>query len=307
MTDKQTIKLNTGADFPILGLGTWKAEPGQVGEALYYAVTQAGYRHIDGAAIYNNEPEVGAALARVFSQGQVKREEVFITSKLWNTNHASAKVESACLATLKDLRLDYLDLYLMHWGMAVSDQDRGQDGRMALLPISIRETWEAMQQLFEKGLVRAIGVANFTGAMLLDLLSYAKIKPAVNQIELHPYNPQTRLVEYCQLNDIVVTAYSPLGSPGTAAGRPVPSLFKDETVAALASRYGKTPAQILLRWGVERGTVVIPKSIHPDRIKFNSEIFDFSLSADEVTQLSNLKIKQRYVDPWDWWRLPYFD
>ncbi len=297
---------------PIVGLGTWNSKPGEVGPAVACALLEGGYRHIDCAHVYNNEQEIGQVFKKIFTSGQVKREDVFITSKLWNTVHAQADVAGACQQTLQDLQLDYLDLYLMHWGVAVPTNSSGEllDKNKVLLTdrAPIQETWAAMEDLVKAGLVKAIGVANFTGAMLIDLLSYARLKPTVNQIELHPYNAQSRLVEFCQAQGITVTAYSPLGSPGNVkVGGQEPILLQDETISAIAQAREKSSAQILLRWGVQRQTVVIPKSVKAERLKTNIDIFDFVLSDEEMKLISGLDKKLRYVDPYDWWRLPYFD
>ncbi len=310
MVQENSIKLNTGVMMPGLGLGTWKSEPGKVGAAVEYAVLECGYRHIDCAAIYKNEAEIGQAFTKIFKSGKVKREELFVTSKLWNTAHAKDDVIVACKKTLYDLELEYLDLYLMHWGIAQSSSLVGQVldrfGKPAVPRVPIRETWEAMEELVKAGLVKAIGVANFTGPMLIDLLSYASIKPAMNQIELHPYLQQTRLVQFCHEQGIVVTAYSPLGSPGNISSNE-PRLLDDSAIKELALNYHKTPAQILLRWAIQRGTVVIPKSISPERIIENSLVFDFELSSADMERLASLDRRHRYVDPWGWWQIPYFE
>ncbi|MFZ5391441.1 MAG: aldo/keto reductase [Patescibacteria group bacterium] len=304
------IILNNQVAMPLLGLGTWKSQPGQVGPAVKYAVLQAGYRHIDCAAIYGNESEIGQTFKEIFNDG-LKRDDLFVTSKLWNTKHNPKDVLSACQQTLRDLQLDYLDLYLMHWGVAQADHGDSKpnhSGRPDLQSISLQQTWQAMEELVDKGLVKAIGLANFTGPMILDVLSYARLKPAINQIELHPYNPQHRLVEFCQSNNIAVTAYSPLGSPGNFLNQTEsPVLLKDVVVKTIAEAHGKSVAQILIRWAIQRQTVVIPKSVNPDRIKANAEVFDFILSQTEMKEISNLGINYRYVDPWLWWGIPYFD
>jgi len=303
-----SVTLNTGASMPLIGLGTWKSAPNEAGNAVACALTECGYRHIDCAAAYGNEKEVGAALAGVFNEGKVRREDVFITSKLWNIGHKREAVRPACEATLRDLGLEYLDLYLMHWGMATSDSHWAIDknGVLALEPVSVRETWEAMEELVSAGLVKAIGVANFSVAQLIDLLSYAKVKPAMNQIEMHPYLQQSRRVEFCQYRGIAVTAYSPLGSPGNK--RPdLPELLADETVKKIALSHAKTPAQILLRWGMQRQTVVIPKSTHEGRIRENIGVFDFELSTSEMTEIAALDRKLRFVDPYEWGKIAYFD
>jgi len=308
---QQTIQLNTGESVPVIGLGTWQSEPGKVGAAVEYAL-ESGYRHIDCAPIYGNEKEIGNAFKNVFSRGKIQREEVFVTSKLWNSHHAPEDVLVACRQTLSDLQLEYLDLYLVHWGIAtpkeLGSEPIDEHGVVIQENVSLQETWRAMEKLMESGLVKAIGVANYTTSMLLDLLSYAKIKPAVNQIELHPYNQQQRLVDFCQYKKIAVTAYSPLGRPGQSQGHGEHGrIVDDPVITEIATVHQKTPAQILLRWGIQHKTIVIPKSVTPASIKSNIEVFDFVLSRDEMDRIALLDKKHRYVDPFEWWRIPYFD
>ena len=301
------LTLNTGAQMPIIGLGTWKSAPKEAGQAVEYALTEGGYTHIDCAPIYGNEEEIGESLHAVFGRGSVKREDVFITSKLWDTEHARADVRSACEATLEALQLDYLDLYLIHWGIAEPKAGHTYDknGHLITLNVPIRETWEAMEELVQAGLVKAIGVANFTAPLLLDLFSYAAVEPAVNQIELHPYLQQSRLVDFCQRLDMVVTAYSPLARPGYEEMSE--RLVDEKLVRKIADAYKKTPAQVLLRWGIQRNTVVIPKSTHPERIKENIDIFNFELSESDTREIASLERRLRLVDPYQWGKVPYFD
>ncbi len=301
----QDLTLNNGLTMPTLGLGTWKSAVGVVGEAVTHAL-DLGYRHIDCAAIYGNEPEIGTAFAKAFSKTGIQRKDVFITSKLWNTNHHPDNVEAACRQTLADLQLEYLDLYLIHWGIAFihgSESEPVDDKGMVITePVPIQATWKAMESLVEKGLVKSIGISNFTTPMILDLLSYAHIKPVVNQIEVHPYNAQPQLIEYCRKKEIVVTAYSPLGSAGNTTDKPL----ADPIITAIATDYKKTPAQILIRWSLQRGLIVIPKTVTPVRIAENLNVFDFELSESEMARINGLNKNHRFVEPSQWWGVPYF-
>ena len=302
------LTLNTGARMPLVGLGTWQSAPGEAGQAVECALTEGNYHHIDCAPIYGNQKEIGAGFKKIFGQGANKRESVFITSKLWNNAHRKDSVRKACERTLDDLQVDYLDLYLMHWGLASSpeeDEAMDNDGNLVIDKVPIRETWEAMEALVDAGLVKAIGVANFTAPLLLDLLSYAKVKPAVNQIELHPYFQQARLVEFCRRLGLVVTAYSPLARPGyeEMSAR----LVDEKVIRTIARAYRKTPAQVLLRWGIQRNTAVIPKSTHPERIQENIAVFDFELSESDVREIAGIERGLRIVDPYQWGHIPYFD
>lgn len=306
-------KLNNGNIVPIIGLGTWKSENNKVGNAIKFAITEAGYRHIDCASIYRNEKEIGEAFKDVIGNS-VKRKELFVTSKLWNTEHRSKYVEKACKNTLKDLRLEYLDLYLMHWGVAFPHgedlEPLDKNGKAIRDKISIQETWKAMEELVKKGLVKSIGVANFTTMMLVDLLTYASIKPVMNQIELHPYNTQTDLLNFCKAENITVTAYSPLGRQGVNRQGAVNSkelkLFDEPIIKKIAKEHKKSLAQILLNWGLKRGTIVIPKSVTTKRIKENMDIFDFELTDEEQNEISSLNKDYRFVDPREFWNMPYF-
>ena len=316
-----SITLNTGAQMPAMGLGTWKSAPDKAGQAALYALSEAGYRHIDCAAIYLNEAEIGRAFKKVFDGGTRKREDVFVTSKLWNIDHYRHAVRKACEKTLADLNLEYLDLYLMHWGIAIppyegdptQPNERGRfteqhdsEGFLLTEKVSVRETWEAMEELVGAGLVKAIGVANFTAPMLIDLLSYAKVQPAMVQIELHPYLQQQELVEFCYHKNIAVTAYSPLGSPGNYKDKGFPIIVEDPAILNIARAHSKSPAQVLIRWGIQRGTVVIPKSITPERIKENVNVFDFELSEADMQTIAGLNRNLRFVNPYAWWKIPYF-
>ena len=286
---------------PVLGLGTWQSPENEVGAAVTYALNEAGYTHVDCAKVYGNEKEIGQAFSQVFSAGKVKREDIFITSKLWNSDHDPKRVEAVCRQTLADLQLEYLDLYLIHWGIAFADES----SKVRLGAFSLQDTWRGMEHLVELGLVRSIGVANYSAAMMIDLLSYAKVPPAVNQIELHPYNTQQQLVEYCQRSGVAVTAYSPLGNKARLhEGDPV--LIEDPVVLEIANAIQKTAAQVLLRWAIQRNTIVIPKSVTPTRISENIAVFDFELTPEQMSQLDKLNINHRFVEPSATWGVPYF-
>ncbi|MES2023573.1 MAG: aldo/keto reductase [Patescibacteria group bacterium] len=303
--------LNTGASIPILGLGTWNSPVEEVGKAVEYAILNCGYRHIDCAFVYHNEKEVGETLKNIFNSNKIKREEIFITSKLWSTDHRKEAVALACKKTLKDLGVDYLDLYLMHFPIAIKpgngDEPLDENGYVLTEKVSIQETWEAMQELVSAGLVKSIGISNFNSVMLLDLLSYAKIIPAVIQIELHPYLQQQSFVNLCQRLNIAVTAYSPLGSYGISKNGNKPLLLEDKLIKDIAQKYNKSPAQVLIRWAIQRNTIVIPKSTISEHIKINSDVFDFVLSEDDMNLVKTLDRKLHFVDPEEWWKIPFFE
>jgi diketogulonate reductase-like aldo/keto reductase len=296
---KKELKFNDGNTIPILGLGTWQSESNTVGQAVEYAITQANYQHIDCASIYGNEKEIGQVFNKVFNQG-INRQDIFITSKLWNNDHHPDRVTEACKETLADLQLEYLDLYLMHWGLPF----QGKIDNPKFEDIPIHQTWQAMEKLVKKGLVKSIGVSNFTFPMIFDLLTYAKIKPVNNQIEIHPYNSQENLVKYCQSKGITITAYSPLGGK---TGHDTIHLLEEETIKDIANKYKKSSAQVLLNWAADRETIVIPKSTHNQRILENSQIFNFNLTKEEIGQINSLNQNYRTIDPIKFWGVPYFD
>ena len=296
------LRLASGASLSALGLGTWKAAPGQVGTAVGAAV-RLGYRHIDCASIYGNEAEIGAALAGSLAEGLVRRDELWITSKLWNDCHAPEQVRPALERTLADLQLDHLDLYLIHWpvvhrhGVLMPSVAVDQ---VALEQLPLPSTWAAMEALVDAGLVRHIGVSNCSARKLAALLPQCRIQPVMNQVERHPWLQQNELLAFCQRQGIALTAYSPLGSP--AAGGPAP-LLSDPVIGAIAAAHGASPAQVLIAWGIATGTAVIPKSVHPERLQTNLAAAQLRLTPAELDQIANLDRHHRFVDG-SFWELP---
>eukprot|EP01133_Synstelium_polycarpum_P000367 gene367-427_t len=299
-----SYKLTSGHSIPLVGFGTWKAEPNVVSEAVKVAL-ETGYRHIDCAQVYCNEKEVGTAFKNVFGAGVIKREDVFITSKLYNTCHEPHNVRKHCEITLRDLGLDYLDLYLVHWPVAfeytgeeLSDDPVDENGQIKFINVPLVDTWREMEKLVEAGLVRSIGVSNFNVQALNDMLAYATIKPAVNQVELHPYLGQPQLKSFCDKNNIHLTAYSPLGNG---------KFVNDETVGAIAAKYNKSIPNILCRWAIQQGFSVIPKSSTPARVADNFAMGTFEISEADMESLNNLNKNQRTCDPAYFWGIPLFN
>ena len=297
---------------PPVGFGLWKIPREDTAASVVEAV-RAGYRHFDSAADYGNETQTGEGIARALADGLVSRDELWITSKLWNTFHAAEHVEEACRKTLDDLGLECLDLYLIHFPIAleyVAIETRyppewlfdpeAAEPEMKRAPVPLHETWAAMEALVDKGLVKRIGVCNYNSALIHDLMTYARIKPAMLQIEAHPYLTQEKLIRCANGYGIDVTAFSPLGAQSyfelgmAEAGE---SLLGTAPVMVAAEAHGKTPAQVLLRWGVQRGTAVIPKSSKPERMRENLAIDDFELSAVEMAAISALNQNRRFNDP----------
>ena len=256
---QSTVKLNNDVHMPILGLGVYQSPPGRVTRNAANFALRVGYRHVDTARIYGNEADVGEAVR----ESGVPRGDLFVTTKLWNSDQGYDSTLRACEASLKRLGLDYLDLYLVHFPV----------------PDVRKESWRAMETLLKKGRCRAIGVSNFTIRHLEELIEESHVIPSVNQVEFHPFLYQRELLKYCQKQGIQVEAYSPL-----ARGE----RLKHPRIGSLAEKYSKTPAQLMIRWGIQHGLVVIPKSTREERIRENGQVFDFDISDDDMRSLDSL-------------------
>ena len=302
----------TGKSMPTVGLGLWKIDSGAVADAVYQAI-KVGYRHLDSAADYGNEKEVGEGIALAITDGLCSRDELWVTSKLWNTYHRREHVEAACRKSLEDLGLDYFDLYLVHFPIALSYVDfndryppewifdpEAENPGMQLDAVPLSETWGAMEKLVEVGLCRQIGICNYSTSLVHDLMSYARIKPAMLQVESHPYHTQEALLRTAQQYGIAVTAFSPLGALSYVSldmATANDSVLTAPVVVAAAQRIGATAAQVVLRWGIQRGTAVIPKTSNPQRLVENLHLSELSLNEDEMAAISALNQNRRFNDP----------
>lgn len=268
----EKIALNDGTSIPRLGLGVYQLARGRATEDAVNWALEAGYRHVDTASMYGNEAEVGAALKRAFAAGLVRREDVFITTKLWNSDHGYDEALRGFDASLRRLGFDQIDLFLLHWPV----------------PERRLDSWRALEKIIGEGRCRAIGVSNYMVHHLEELMSRAKVLPAVNQIELHPWCQQREVVAYCEAHGIAVVAYSPL-TKGTK--------LRDRHLATIARKVERTPAQVLLRWSLQKRFITIPKSAQRERIIENAAIFDFALNTEHMATLDRLN-EERHVT-WD--------
>ncbi|RJG21617.1 aldo/keto reductase [Paenibacillus thiaminolyticus] len=261
------VTLNNGVRMPQLGLGVWRVEEGQQVKESVKTALETGYRLIDTAAIYQNEEGVGEGMR----ESGVKREDIFLTTKVWNSDQGYDETLRAFDTSLNKLGTDYVDLYLIHWPVPANDK--------------YVDTYKALEKLYADGRVRAIGVSNFHIPHLERILQECSVKPTVNQVECHPRLAQNELREFCTRNEIVLEAWSPLMQGG--------DILTNETIGAIAGRHGKTPAQTVIRWHLQKGNIVIPKSVTPSRIRENFDVFDFELTEEEMADINGLNQDKR--------------
>ncbi|KAL2755783.1 hypothetical protein ACRALDRAFT_2027464 [Sodiomyces alcalophilus JCM 7366] len=311
MVNVPSIKLNSGYDMPQVGFGLWKVDNAIAADTVYNAI-KTGYRLFDGASDYGNEVEVGKGVARAIKDGLVKREELFLVSKLWNTDHKEEHVEKMARKQLGDLGIDYFDLYIVHFPVALEHVDPSvryppgwfYDGKSEIRRsnATIQETWRAMEGLVEKGLARSIGISNFQGQLIYDLLRHAKIVPATLQIEHHPYLVQPNLIRLAKNEGITVTAYSSFGPTSFDEfdfehAKALTPLLKHDVIGEIANKHGKTHSQVLLRWATQRGLAVIPKTSRQEILVQNLDCTSFDMTEEELAKISALDINTRFNAP----------
>ena len=313
------IKLNNGIEIPQIGFGCWKVNKETCAQQIYDAI-ECGYRLFDGAMDYGNEKEVGDGINKAIADGLVKREELTVVSKLWNTYHHPDNVPKALNKVLSDLGLDYIDIFYIHFPIAqkfVPIEEKYPTGFFCgpndweFENVSLALTWSAMEKLVESGLVKSIGISNFTGALIEDLLRGCKIVPQLLQIEHHPYLVQPRLIEWVQSKGIQVTGYSTFGPQSfIELDHPAISkcvlLFENPVIVEIAKAHNVYPSKILLRWATQRNILVIPKSNKKERLLDNLTINETELTNEEIQKISDLDMNLRFNNPWDWCKIPLY-
>ena len=294
------LKFKNNDEMPILGLGTFRSEPNEVYKAVLSAI-KIGYRHIDCAAAYGNEKEVGNAIAEAIKQGLVKRKDLWVTSKLWNASHGEENVIPALNQTLKDLQLAHLDLYLIHWPVALKKGTEMPENASDFIPLSevpLSSTWKGMEAALEQGLTKHIGVSNFNENHINDVMATAVHKPEMNQVEMHPFLQQEELKSFCKHNDILLTAYAPLGS--LVDENTTLRLLENDTIKNIANARNMSPAQVALAYTIQRGIAVIPKSTNEARLLQNLETLNHTLTEEDMVFLKDLDKVHRFIDGKFW-------
>lgn len=301
------LQFSNNDSIPMLGLGTWKSAKGEIYQTVRKAI-EIGYRHFDCALIYGNEHEIGQAISDAINNKEVTRNELWITSKLWNNRHKKVDIQPTIEITLNSLKLEYLDLYLIHWPVALLNSvNYPKDGSemVDLKHIPLVETWQGMIALKENNLTKHIGVSNFSIKKINQLINETGVCPEALQLELHPFLQQNKIVDFANANNIILTGFCPLGSSDRPINRITagePKLFENKTIIDIAQEKGNTPAQIMLAWAINRGTSVIPKSVNPQRLKENIEAADIELTPLEMEKINKLDQHYRYIKG-DFWCL----
>lgn len=298
MIQAPKVKLNNGYEMPILGLGTYSSNDNEGEIAVKHAI-DLGYRHIDTAYFYQNEKEVGKAIKDKICDGVITRDDIFLVTKLWSIHHEPERVEDACRKSLENLGLDYIDLYLMHIPVGYQFLDeqtllpKDSDGKLILNDVDYLDTWKAMEKLVKLGLVRSIGVSNFNSEQIERILQNCEIRPVTNQVECHPGLNQKKLIKFCREREMTLTAYCPLGRPKPEEKQP--DFVYSEKTQKIAEKYNKTPAQIVLRYLLDIGTIPIPKSVNEKRIKENFDVFSFKLDENDIKIMDSFCTGERLV------------
>ncbi|KAI9308916.1 xylose reductase [Cunninghamella echinulata] len=305
------ITLNSGNKMPFIGFGCWKVDPKDAPETIYNAI-KVGYRLIDSASNYKNEEAIGKGVRMAIEDGIVKREDLFITTKLWSTYHKKEHVRLACQKQLEQLGLDYVDMFLVHFPLPlkyVPIEEKYPPGwyqpgeeTITLDRAPMHECWAEMEKLKDDGLVKDIGVSNFNVQLLMDMLTYCRHKPALLQVELHPYLQQTHLCQWVQSQGIAITAYSSFGptsfvSTGSKRAKSVEPLFENPVIKDIAAKYKRHPSEVALRWSIERNIAVVPKSLNVDRMKLNLEAINWQMDEEDVQAINQLDMGLRFNDP----------
>lgn len=315
----ETVKLNNGLQMPLVGLGCWKI-PNEVCASQVYEAIKLGYRLFDGAQDYGNEKEVGQGIHKAIDEGIVKREDLFVVSKLWNSYHDPKNVKKALKRTLEDMELEYLDLFYIHFPLAFkyvpfeekyppgfyTGAEDAKKGVISLEQVPIIDTYRALEECVKEGLIKSIGISNFRGILIHDLLAGATIKPVCLQIEHHPYLTQEKLIEYCAQEQIQVVAYSSFGPQSfleldSELAKSTPTLFEHEGIQKIATNHGVSSSQVLLRWATQRRIAIIPKSSKKERLLDNLQINEkLTLTEAELQEISALNKDIRFNDPFTW-------
>ncbi|KAM7322570.1 hypothetical protein ACRRTK_018075 [Alexandromys fortis] len=300
----QKMELNDGHSIPVLGFGTFVTEEHLKKKSMESTkiAIDVGFRHIDCSHFYQNEEELGQAIRSKIEDGTVKREDIFYTSKLWSTSHRPELVRPSLESSLRKLNLDYVDLYLIHFPVSLKPGDsllpQDEHGNLILDTVDLCATWEAMEKCKDAGLAKSIGVSNFNRRQLEMILKKPglRYKPVCNQVECHPYLNQSKLLDYCRMNDIILVAYGALGTQRykNCTNEDTPVLLEDPVLCAMAKKYKRTPALIALRYQLQRGIVVLAKSFNEEHIRENMQVFDFQLASEHMKILDGLDRNLRY-------------